>query len=317
MPEEVEKGAKPKPEESEVGSLGLALAIVYAIGLTTTNLFLGAFGFTDLSLLKPKAIFTGAVVLGSLVLLASGPIYFSGVVLDGPKRRKKFGEEGYDKAYDLGLRWTRLRLGLMILLPMIFLTLLCWKAANMDYSSPEALLSEWRVKQPIFQSLMLAIGLYGSSILACALAIHSIRAYRIIVPAKSFPGIAVRKLGKLTLYLAGMLLGLSFYMYLFASNLYMAIPPSLGGGAPERMEFIVQDGSMPILRSLGIEMDEEATAGLTTKQLNVLYESESYVGVLLRKTQHTYLPDQSEILTYSLVAVRIDKALLKGVVIDK
>ena len=48
---------KEKSGENEVGSLGLALALLYGAGLTTANLFLGTFGLSDLFVVRPKAIY--------------------------------------------------------------------------------------------------------------------------------------------------------------------------------------------------------------------------------------------------------------------
>ena len=70
-----EHGKKEENEEEESGPLALWIALVYGTGLAINNVFLSQFGIYDFSLVKPKALFSGAVVLGSIALISAGPLF--------------------------------------------------------------------------------------------------------------------------------------------------------------------------------------------------------------------------------------------------
>ena len=55
--------------------MDLWVALVYGTGLAMNNVFLDRVGIHDFSLIKPKAIFTGAIVLGSIALISAGPLF--------------------------------------------------------------------------------------------------------------------------------------------------------------------------------------------------------------------------------------------------
>jgi hypothetical protein len=68
---------------AKVGALSIACA--YAVGILTTNIYLFGIGVSDFSLFKPKAIFTGAIVLGTLALIAFAPMQVIGALVDKEK----------------------------------------------------------------------------------------------------------------------------------------------------------------------------------------------------------------------------------------
>jgi hypothetical protein len=73
--EDTERNTVKKREaEGEAGAFGLIFAVVYGTGLCTSNVFLTQYGIRDFSLVKPKAFFVGAIVLGTIALISSGPM---------------------------------------------------------------------------------------------------------------------------------------------------------------------------------------------------------------------------------------------------
>ncbi len=77
------------PVNDESGGLGeqskllaLGVAVMYAAGLFATNAFLRQHEISDFSLLRPKALFTGALVVGSLGIIAFVPLHVVADLID-------------------------------------------------------------------------------------------------------------------------------------------------------------------------------------------------------------------------------------------
>lgn len=99
-----------KEAESEAGKLGLVFGLIYGTGLATANVFLAQYGTRDFSLLKPKAIFTGAIVLGTIALISAGPMNLISRYIDHPEIRKRWNK------HNLGAVALRLLLPFVVLL---------------------------------------------------------------------------------------------------------------------------------------------------------------------------------------------------------
>jgi hypothetical protein len=289
-------------DDSEVGSLGFALALVYGTGLSTTNVFLSSLGLADFSLIKPKAIFTGAIVLGTLALLGIGPTHVLASLLD----------RNHPPPRPL-TRWFFAKSAAKVVLPIVVVTWMCWVAGRPPWTFLNA---PWYKPSSPSESWRFAVGLYLSSVVTYALAIQSVRSFKAVRAANSFPGIATR-LAKLTLLLAGALIGLSCYINVFATTLYTVLPQAIGGGSPEMVRFIVQNDSVADLRNLGIAFIDDKTS--LTEPLLVVYESDDFIGVVV-KTQEQSPAARPGVLvdtTGFVETVRLDKRAVKGAVVNR
>jgi hypothetical protein len=281
--------------EAEAISLGFVLAVVYGAGLVTSNLFLSKWGLSDISLIKPKAIFTGAIVLGSLATLAAGPIYVTALLLDWKKTKNT---KSLPRFYVESLA--------AILCPLILTVAFGWLIQDID--SP----SDFRhfglppgTWLQLGASVKFGLGLYISSVVACAMTVRSARTLRSVLASNSFAGIA-KRLARLSIDLSCALAGLILYMNLFATKVYPLIPQGLGGGRPERLQFVVQASEKQDLMNLGIQfMGKDQSI---TTPLWVLYETDDFFGVV---ADHIDITSNSG-GSYKEVAINLDKKLVKG-----
>ncbi len=210
---------------------------------------------TDYSLVKPKAIFTGAIVLGSLALIASGPIHFLAMTRERKPTKPKP---------------TRARLyitaAVEIVVPLCLVILLSWLVEAKTVNTASGLLDRlapWFASEKastshrVLPRLNLGIQLYLTSFATLGLAIWGIRIYREAKVVTSFSGMAIR-LVKLTLTVAGALLAVGWYIHLFCSSFYAAIPQTMGGGAPEEAQLVIQADSVEDLKNLGLTFEDDS-----------------------------------------------------------
>ncbi len=88
-----------------VKGFAVGVAVVYAIGMLTTNAYLYSLGFTDFNLIRPKCIITGTWAV-LLMLACCGPALSLDRFKDGRITKKRLAEElfaGYVVAMGLGL----------------------------------------------------------------------------------------------------------------------------------------------------------------------------------------------------------------------
>jgi hypothetical protein len=297
---------KPR-EDSEVGSLGFALALVYGTGLFTTNVFLSRLGLADFSLIKPRAIFTGAIVLGTLALIASWPSHLLASMLDRnhPPQRPL-------------TKWFLATSAAKLILPVVVVTWMCWLAGK-ESSISRMLLDTSRDKPPteFLKSCKLGVELYLLSLVTYALAVQSIHSFKTVKVVNSFLGIASR-LAKLTFLLAGALIALGWYISVFAETLYPVVPHAIGGGSPEVVSFIVQNDSVADLKELGIAFIDDKTP--LTKPLMVVYESDDFIGVVVRTEEDSVVEERggTERFHRSIEfnkTLKLDRRTVKGSVV--
>jgi hypothetical protein len=294
-------------EKAELGSVGAALAAVYGSGLVTINIFLGHLGLADFSLVKPKAIFTGTIVLASLATLAAGPIHVVAQLRDDENPLQR----------PFTRRFMATSAG-EILVPMIVIFAICWLVARHPEHSLGGLLeaSDWVSvpSHPIISSFSIAVGFFLSACAVAVLAVESVRLFKSLKEATSFPEISTR-LAKLIFLSAGCLLSLSLYMDLFAGSLYIFVPQVFGGGSPEEKSLLIQHDSLPDLRKIGFKFVDDQSA--ITEPVSILYESDDSLGVIVRKRVINQNPGPGITSDFvdSLTVVRLDRKMVQAVII--
>jgi hypothetical protein len=254
---------KQESEGSEAGPLALLIALVYGTGLATTNVFISQFGIQDFALLKPKALFTGAIVLGTIALISSGPSTVISRYIDhgsGIKPRLR----GNDWAIGLALP---------LLLVSVLVGLSEFRVAGLPGIGWNSETLEW-----FWKVLRFSVGLYLSASVASIFCIQGVRKYRNLQIARSFAGIAQR-LSNVSLYAAGAIISISIYVNLFCAILFESVPSELGGPSDEKVQLQVRKEAVDDLKSVGIQFSEENQ--LLTTPLPVLYESENDIFVLV------------------------------------
>jgi hypothetical protein len=307
---------KKKEDEGEAGKLGLVFALIYGTGLATANVFLAQYGIRDFSILKPKAIFTGAIVLSTIALISSGPMNLISRYIDRHGRGK------------LSNKNTFVAVALRLLLP--FVVLLAFTIAAV--LKTEGLIVDRRnfdiIVGGIKQALLYTVGLYLTSCATAIFSIQSIRKFRNIQRATSFSRMA-NQLSTVSLSLTGAMISLSLYISLFTVNLYESIPPTIGGPGLESVQLQVRKESLSDIQKLGIEFSAEND--LLTKPLTVIYESDDqiYVFVPLLKLSPKSPPDSSVLIPSGKIArlpaveisvlsrvIRLDKKLLSASILS-
>jgi len=274
MPED-EPAPKPREnkEESEegTGSLALIVALVYGTGLAMNNIFLNQYGITDFSLLKPKAIFTGAIVLGSLALISAGPLSVASRLIDQglfPRWPSKSARQ--QPATNRSLRfWVSLTIRLGA--PLVLLALLYFFAKKCSGESLHPL----RITLPMI--LGPTILLYLASGIATVFAIQCIRKVRNLKRAVSFSGIS-KRFAVLSLRLVMTLLGLGLFMIAFNHTFFPFVPSALGGPGLGNVQFEVKHDSVGELTSLGVHFTKDDPN--ITDPIQIIYESDDAIYVL-------------------------------------
>lgn len=256
------------PVNDESGGLGeqskllaLGVAVMYAAGLFATNAFLRQHEISDFSLLRPKALFTGALVVGSLGIIAFVPLH---VVADLIDRRQN------------SIAITTRFLGtfaIRLLAPWILLAAVLWISAA-DDSSPlfDSFFGE---RRPLLIFLRVAGELYVAACTTATLAVASTVFFRRATEKISYVGMS-KSWAKFVICAAGSLLGFACYVWVFATSLYPVIPQPLGGGRPEAVRFLIKSDAVPAVRQLGIYFVPGTNI---TERLPLIYESETTASV--------------------------------------
>jgi hypothetical protein len=270
MPEDV-------GEEAQAGPLGLFLLATYFVGIATTNVFLSSVGLTDFSLIRPRAIFTGALVVGSLALVAGGPTQVLGALFD----------QKHPVAKPFSTRFLA-KSAAMLVLPALAAVLLCWwgrisGTENQPLAQYAQSVTVDDPRERLAGALAAGAQLYLASVLTSAFAIECLRSFRSVRGATSFPGIASR-LSRLIVYLAGTVIGLAWYIHLFGTGAFATIPQAIGGGEPERKQLIVSGQSHDDLKALGVEFTQDGNGSLS-RPLYVFYESDDFIAFVLPRTE--------------------------------
>jgi hypothetical protein len=105
LPQVTEEKSGRSVVQQLVKEVTIGVAVVYAIGMLTTNVYLSRLGFTDFNLIRPKCIITGSWA-ALLMLACCGPALSLDRFKNGKITKKRLAEElfaGYAVAAGLGL----------------------------------------------------------------------------------------------------------------------------------------------------------------------------------------------------------------------
>jgi hypothetical protein len=256
--------------------------------LLTTNAFLRPHGLSDFSVLRPKAVLTGAIVVGSLSVIAIYPARVVALFIHG-------FELPFDKKPSLFKKAQQL------IVPWLVLVLSLWLMAAGSakfLTSVEHLLGH--------NILIVATELYLSAVLVKVLGIQLIRS---VVRSKPFQGDFIGiafAWTKLAIWTTTLCVAVALYITVFVNNVYIHIPREYGGGKPDWIQFELHSDSAPVLSDLGTPFMPNSH---TTYPLPVIYESEDSVTVMFAK-QPTSAQATSDKQTRQCSIVTISKKLI-------
>ncbi len=277
--------------EEEAGTIGLALAFVYGTGLATNNLFLANYGLSDFSLLKPKAIFTGAVVLGSMVVICAGPMHFVSRYLDSR-------DPAWPQEY--GSQTKPLAILLKLILPFAAVMALFLAVAFAPGSvtgQPSERSDHW-----LLFTVFKAFLFFVSACTAAVCFIQALIAFRHLKSSGNFQGLASR-LARTSLFFTGSLVSLAIYISLFVGNFYTALPGSVGGPGLEPVQFEVTQSDTEEWKQLGLQFEDNSRI---TQPVRVLLETEDTAVILFSQ------PNFGDFLP---TVLRIDRKMLEHSII--
>jgi hypothetical protein len=293
-----------------IGALAIAF---YVVGLLATNGYLFSLGVSDFSVLRPRFIYTGALVVLSGVLAYALPfLAFSTAwrlnkierVIDA--HRKQSGDIETKRTYSRlsfvalfgTASWAILLVPTMlVVLFQMGTTGASWLqiapvpigvsvagvvagfSIHFTWSLSNRVISGARhIRGKLDEDESRAVRLFPT--------LSSIFNYRIMF------GIAVASLALITS------LAFALYTSIFMRNAYPRIPPQFGGGRPEKVQLVIEDDKTPSIRQIGIQVPAKGTV---SEPVLLLYQgSEVYV---LRLTEQR--------------VVQIDKRLAPGLIVDR
>ncbi len=290
--------ARASEKANEDGSKAGAalLAVVYATGLVTTNVFLYGHGISDFSVLKPRAIFTGAIVLCSLALFAFMPTL---IISNVAKNR------GVSKAWS---PYDFLPLVGKLLTPLVIGVAVCWviRGMRVDYAVGKYWLSS---RDRLFYSFLAALQFYFAATISAVLTVQSVRSYRFAVDKSSFSGMANRW-ALFTFWGTALLLAVLWYIAVFAGFAYIVIPQQFGGGRPESFRLKIKQDSVPDVKGLGIKFLKGTNI---TEPLDVIHESDDFISVVIA---YPFGAQGGEFEASIPTTLRLEKNLVEASIVD-
>lgn len=258
------------------------MALAYGIGILTTNAFLHAHGITDFSLLKPKAIFTGAIVIGSLGLIGYFPMRLLGGNRDEHPKRYRILTEMFG--------------------PLFVLIPICWFLSLPEYVE-KADPSPFGSPTQFIVVLTAAVGLYGGALITAGFASQVTKYYSAIAKKKEFAGFD-RDWVKFILLASAQLCGLALYISSFANTIYINVPQQFGVRMPERFYFAAKPTGVTALMQVGVKFVPNTNI---TESMFVIYETTDSFSVLVDYHFDKVLSSEKDVRA---ATVTIDKSLI-------
>jgi len=289
---------KAKQEVSESNGGGASKAIVvflglcYAVGLLTFNLFLHSHGITDFTLVRPRAILTGAIVIGSLSLIAFGPITGIAKIAEAPSRKlhRVFG------------------LITKLVLPLLALVPLCWRIEHHNVYSWEAI-DRLRPERVLFA----AAQFYLASCASAVLAVQVVRIYPFVVGHGTFVRMA-NAWGKLIIYSTALVVAVAWYINTFAGFVYMDIPRQFGGGEPDNLRFEIRQEFVPDVKAIGVPFVPSTNI---TFPLTVIHETDDSFFFVLNYHYHERNPQGMIIQPLGKTTATLGKKAIESSMVEK
>lgn len=278
------RSEKQEKEEEAVGSAAIVVAIIYGIGLVMNNTFLSKYGISDFAILKPKALFTGAIVVGSLAVISASPLFVISRYIDQRASGKiSLPHILWDKQSTADSKATYGSLGLYLILmarliaPFIVLVFL-----NYIFVFRATEISLIPLHSTLPRLLGPVVLLYLSSCLVSILAIQGFRKVRDLKKARSFAGIA-RRFSAVSMLLTFAVVGLGLYLAALNSTFYPLIPSLIGGPGLGRIQFEVSKDAIEELEALDVKFSPKHPN--LTLPIQVIYESDDAIYVLASRTR--------------------------------
>jgi hypothetical protein len=294
----VDEEANQDASEDFPKRIALALGIAYAVGLITTNVFLYGYGISDFSLVRPKALFTGTAVIGSLTLISFWPTRMAARIIEsGPSRNLKSVTIAVAKS----------------LVSWILLVPVCWKVLALGNKFQLAPIFEpWGVRQ-YTQPISIATQLFVAACTVSILAIQVVRIYGVAASSQTFASIA-RDWAKLAIFSAMLVGAFAWYVAVFSKYIYVAIPNQFGGGRPDEIRLVIKSDAEESVSSLGIRFVGNSRV---TEPLTVLHDSSDSISVyvLFLANQKT-MP--GSLITFEPIptAITVDKKAIDASIVD-
>lgn len=244
-------------------SVAFFAIVFYIIGFLTTNLYLQQLGFSDFSLLKPRFILTGGLVVFSIALICLcvllGSInLFNNFFKDISQETQEFIRQ--TKAVRPFLAPVAL---LMIVAPLIIL------AGFLSVNNEELNFS-----QLILNSLKLYLsGLFLGLITLSPWIVKYVKKRRFTLELRD-SYILVWIITVLLIYMYFSIL----YLGIFSKEIYPKVPEQFGGGKPRKVRILFAKDQADMLKQSGIPTcGSDNTSSNWSKPVNILFEgSENY-----------------------------------------
>jgi hypothetical protein len=247
--------------EQLVQNVAVVAAMLYVVGLLTTNAYLYSLGVADFSLLRARFVLTGLVTLLPLTIALMGGLYAADEIA-------AFG--GAAAGMARVLRWVLRDVAIPVALFFVLLFFLFWYAADND--PPAAARAAALLSVACAVIVLVLLG---------GLAFYQVTGRRSggSLPRKrsaafgqftEWVGIPGAVMETLALAIAGPLLILT-YIGWFGHNVYPAIPEQLRGGQPRIVQLLIAAEAIPAARELGLQVTQDAPV---TPPLELVWKGE-------------------------------------------
>lgn len=243
-----------------VQNLAVVAAILFVVGLLTTNAYLYSLGVADFSLLRARFVLTGVVTLMPLAIALIGGLYAADEIA---------ALGGFAAGAAQVSRWVFRDVVIPVALFFLLFCFLLWYAAGND------LLTSFRVAAllSVACAVIVVVLLGGLAIYQLtggrsgSLPRRRSQAFGQFTAWVGIPGAVVETVA---LSVAGPLLVLT-YIGWFGHYLYPAIPEQLGGGQPRVVQLLIASDAIPAARELGLQVAQDAPV---TPPIELLWEGD-------------------------------------------
>lgn len=293
---------KPSPEVSNRKPFDIDTAtkliasftiLFYIFGFITTNLYLQQFGFSDFSLLKPRFILTGSLVVASIVLnlliVSVGYSLISRKSIKAVFKGNKIFSEISEMSKAL----------LLLVVPLIACFIFVSKSNTGSLSVLDLLLSSvW------LYSINLILGLI--SIIPFLSTIFPPR--KIFLPKRNPTNFNLRDnytdFGFLLIFyiICGYV-----YLGLFTQEIYPKIPEQFGGGEPRQVRILFVKDQADIIKQNGIPTcSSDKLKSNWSKPVSLLFEGSEHYLLRLDKTRYFQLK-KTTVIGLELISVKYNQ----------
>jgi hypothetical protein len=245
-----------------VQNVAVLAAILYVVGLLTTNAYLYSLGVSDFSLLRARFVLTGLVTLMPFAIALVGGLYAADDVA-----AFAVAGGGAGRVFRWLLRDVAIPFALFFLLYVV----LFWYAAADDVGEAVRAAALLTVT-----CTMLVVALLGGLAMYQVIGRHSPgirgprRRSRVLGQFTEWIGLPDPAFATVALAVGGPLLVLTFIGW-FGHHVYPEIPEQLGGGQPRLVQLLIAPGAIPAARELGLQVSPDSPV---TPPLELVWEGD-------------------------------------------